>query len=223
MLFKMRLTRTRIFPEAYRRLAFLHKNHLDDVKMAEEYFELAHQSSEIADEQRRRRDILELPEIDEHQEIQVDDDFGKQLPNLRSLPKRDVISPDKMDPDKSIVIVTGLPRSGTSLMMQMLAAGGVEPMTDGQRTADEDNPKGYLETGFWSKNLARDNSWVVDAQGKSIKVIAQLLEYLPAKFNYKVVFMDRDIDEIISSQNTMLNRKSTTGADVDDARLKVIF
>jgi predicted AlkP superfamily phosphohydrolase/phosphomutase/tetratricopeptide (TPR) repeat protein len=107
--------------------------------------------------------------------------------------------------DSDIVVVSGLPRSGTSMMMQMIEAGGVEVLTDGQRTADSNNPKGYYEDER-IKKLAQDNSWVGDGQGKCMKVIAQLLKHLPKKYNYKVVFMKRDMGEVLRSQQIMLKR-----------------
>jgi predicted AlkP superfamily phosphohydrolase/phosphomutase/tetratricopeptide (TPR) repeat protein len=107
--------------------------------------------------------------------------------------------------DSDIVVVSGLPRSGTSMMMQMIEAGGIEVLTDGQRTADSNNPKGYYEDER-IKKLAQDNSWVGDGQGKCMKVIAQLLKQLPKKYNYKVVFMKRDMGEVLRSQQIMLKR-----------------
>src|SRR5205807_2541464 len=103
----------------------------------------------------------------------------------------------------TITIVSGMPRSGTSMMMQMLAAGGLEILTDNIRTKDENNPKGYLEYQK-VKNLANDNSWMREGENKVIKVIAQLLQYLPSDYQYKVVFMERDMEEIIQSQQIML-------------------
>jgi predicted AlkP superfamily phosphohydrolase/phosphomutase/tetratricopeptide (TPR) repeat protein len=104
-----------------------------------------------------------------------------------------------------ITIVSGLPRSGTSMMMQMLEAGGIDVYTDFHREADESNPKGYYESEK-VKSLARDNSWMEEANGKAIKVIAQLLKHLPNKYEYKIIFMQRKMEEIITSQQKMLGR-----------------
>lgn len=103
------------------------------------------------------------------------------------------------------VIVTGLPRSGTSLMMQMLAAGGLEPMTDGKRVANEDNPRGFLE---WEdvKKLPRDPALLSQAKGKAVKVVTPLLGALPAVHAYKLIFMRRPVAEIVRSQLAMLGR-----------------
>lgn len=111
----------------------------------------------------------------------------------------------------SITIVSGMPRSGTSMMMQMLNAGGLEILTDNIRANDDNNPKGYLEYQK-VKNLANDNSWMHEGRDKVIKVIAQLLHYLPSNYQYKVIFMERNMEEIIQSQQIMLGKK----ADVEN-------
>jgi len=110
---------------------------------------------------------------------------------------------------KPIVVVSGLPRSGTSMLMKMLEAGGLPIMTDGVRTADEDNPRGYYEVER-IKRLAReaDRSWLGEARGKGIKVISFLLGSLPPQFNYRVIFVSRDIEEVLASQEKMLARRS---------------
>lgn len=106
---------------------------------------------------------------------------------------------------KEIVVVSGLPRSGTSMMMQILEKGGITPLTDYERQADNNNPHGYYEYEP-VKKLALDATWMAEAEGKSIKVIAQLLPYLPAKHSYKIVLMDREISEVLISQQRMLGK-----------------
>jgi hypothetical protein len=105
-----------------------------------------------------------------------------------------------------IIIVSGLPRSGTSLMMQMLAAGGVPVLSDGERKADTDNPKGYLE---WEriKQLPKDPSLIAEAEGKVVKVISQLILSLPSNHEYRVIFMQRPLPEVLKSQDEMLRRR----------------
>lgn len=105
-----------------------------------------------------------------------------------------------------IVIVSGLPRSGTSLVMQMLAAGGYSILTDNRRVADEDNPRGYLEFEQ-VKALERDQSWLPEAEGKAVKIVSFLLTKLPATFDYRVIFVRRDLNEVIRSQEKMLQRR----------------
>lgn len=118
---------------------------------------------------------------------------------------------DHTDLQDPVIVVSGLPRSGTSMMMQMLQGGGVELYTDQERKADESNPKGYLEHDA-VKRLARDASWVMTARHKAVKVIARLLFHLPLSNNYKVIFMLRHIDEVINSQQQMLIRNKKEGA-----------
>jgi hypothetical protein len=107
-----------------------------------------------------------------------------------------------------ITIVSGLPRSGTSLMMQMLVAGGMTPLSDGERTADADNPRGYLE---WEriKRLPNDPGCIAEAEGKVVKVISRLLLSLPAGHEYRVIFMQRLLPEVLASQDQMLRRRGT--------------
>lgn len=111
-----------------------------------------------------------------------------------------------------IYVVSGLPRSGTSMMMKMLEAGGLEPVTDGVRSADDDNPKGYYELEA-VKRTKQDPSWVTKSRGKVVKVISQLLMDLPDSESYKIIFMRRNLDEVLSSQQKMLvNREEEDGA-----------
>lgn len=108
-------------------------------------------------------------------------------------------------PLPTIYIVSGLPRSGTSMMMRMLEAGGLPVFTDKQRMADENNPEGYYEHASVLE-LARNHEWLDLAEGKVVKVVAPLLQFLPMTFSYKIIFMKREIDEIMLSQQTMLQR-----------------
>ena len=104
----------------------------------------------------------------------------------------------------SITIVSGLPRSGTSLMMQMLEAGGIEVLTDRIRKADEDNPRGYYEFEK-VKDLDKDNSWLNQCSGKVLKIVSILLYDLPNNKNYNIIFMKRNLEEILASQRKMLD------------------
>src|SRR5579862_7825919 len=107
-----------------------------------------------------------------------------------------------------ITIVSGLPRSGTSLMMQMLAAGGLAVLSDGERRADIDNPRGYLE---WEriKQLPKDATCIAEGEGKVVKVISQLLLALPEGHEYRVIFMQRPLPEVLASQEKMLLNRGT--------------
>lgn len=121
-----------------------------------------------------------------------------------------------------ITVVSGLPRSGTSLMMQMLAAGGVPPITDHRRAADESNPRGYFEFEA-VKQLRTDRSWVEQARGHAVKVIHLLLRELPVEgdLRYRVIFMRRPIEEVLASQRAMLQRQGKKPGD--DAVLAKAF
>jgi hypothetical protein len=104
-----------------------------------------------------------------------------------------------------IIIVSGLPRSGTSLMMQMLENGGVEVVTDHIRTADSDNPRGYYELEK-VKQIKQDSTWLAQTRGKAFKMVSQLLYDLPGVETYKIIFMERELDEMLISQEKMLAR-----------------
>lgn len=122
-----------------------------------------------------------------------------------------------------IVIVSGLPRSGTSMMMKMLEAGGLAPMTDNVREADVDNPKGYYEYER-VKDLEneKDKSYIREGRGKVLKVISFLLKFLPEENAYKVIFMARDLDEVIASQNKMLHHREEANP-IRDAEAKELY
>lgn len=111
--------------------------------------------------------------------------------------------------ENQIVIVSGLPRSGTSLMMQMLAKGGVEILTDENRKADTSNPKGYYEYDP-VMSIHKDNTWLDKAQNKGVKIVAPLLQYLSPKFRYKIIFMTRDLNEVVKSQQIMRGKDPNT-------------
>lgn len=122
-----------------------------------------------------------------------------------------------------IVLVSGLPRSGTSMMMKMLEAGGIKVMEDGVRTPDIDNPKGYYEYER-VKNLEKetDKSYLREARGKVIKIISFLLKDLPPDNDYRIVFMRRDLDEVLASQNKMLKHRNETDTS-DDAAMREAY
>ena len=121
-----------------------------------------------------------------------------------------------------ITVVSGLPRSGTSMLMQMLAAAGYPCLIDSVRRADADNPRGYFEYEK-VKRLRRDCSWLPEAKGKAVKIITQLIPFLPPRFNYRIIFMERDISEVLASQRRMLQRQGKSGGNLADAQLHQIF
>ncbi|MFN2264534.1 MAG: sulfotransferase domain-containing protein [Anaerolineales bacterium] len=122
-----------------------------------------------------------------------------------------------------ITIVSGLPRSGTSMMMKMLEAGGIPPFTDHIRTPDDDNPKGYYEFERVKKLPDGDTAWLRDARGKAVKVISALLEHLPSGYAYRVLFMQRKMDEILASQKKMLVRSGKPTDQVSDEQMAKMY
>lgn len=121
-----------------------------------------------------------------------------------------------------ITIVSGLPRSGTSMMMKMLEAGGMTVLTDHVRAADADNPNGYYEFER-VKQIARDKSWLPQAKGKAVKIISELLKHLPPDYEYKVIFMRRQIEETLASQRQMLTRRGETASKASDQKMLELF
>lgn len=158
----------------------------------------------------RSEKVFDLPEIPPREER------WKILLRERPDPKR-----DEKRSGKVFVLVSGLPRSGTSLMMQMLEAGGLKVLTDRERVADVDNPKGYYE---WEpiKQIAKKPELLDDEglDGQAIKCISMLLEQMPLKHNYKVIFMTRPIEEVVDSQRKMINRLATKGAELEVEQLQ---
>jgi hypothetical protein len=128
----------------------------------------------------------------------------------------------KKSSDKPVIIVSGLPRSGTSMMMKMLAEGGLQIVTDAFRQADDDNPNGYFELET-VKSLPEGNFiWLKNAGGKVVKVISSLLEYLPSQYSYKVIFMERELKEILTSQKKMLSNRNES-SKLDDSEMEIQF
>ncbi len=113
--------------------------------------------------------------------------------------------PWDVDPSRTITVVSGLPRSGTSMMMQMLEVAGLELATDHKRVADSQNPNGYFELEA-VKRLPKDASFLASVVGKAVKIVSPLLSCLPSEYNYRVIVMERDSSEVLSSQRAMLDR-----------------
>ncbi len=186
------------FREAHKRLAALYEHHLNDPAKAARHRELA-----------EARPALHHP--------------APEAPNVPPPPDPSPDRPERphdwpSDPAQAIIVVSGMPRSGTSMMMQMLAAGGVAILSDGARAADASNPKGYLEFDK-VKGIARDTAWLKDARGKAVKIVAPLLPFLPPGPRYEIIFMDRDAVEIEKSQRAMLGRlaRNTAGTRTNPA------
>ena len=123
---------------------------------------------------------------------------------------------------ETVIIVSGLPRSGTSMMMQMLSAGGLPILSDGVRNADSDNPRGYFEYEP-AKSRGGGSEWLPDAQGKVVKLVAQLLPGLPPGPDYRILFMERPLAEVVASQRAMIERLNRKGASLPDRRLAATY
>ena len=123
-----------------------------------------------------------------------------------------------------VIVVSGLPRSGTSMLMSMLSAGGVPLVVDGVRTADEDNPKGYYELErVKALDKPGDTTWLGETRGKAIKIISFLLSDLPPTYDYKVIFLRRSLLEVLASQRKMLERRGEAPGETSDEDLADMF
>lgn len=120
---------------------------------------------------------------------------------------------------RTIVVVSGLPRSGTSMMMKMLEAGGLAILTDNLREADANNPKGYYEFERVKNMKDGDLAWLSEAVGKAVKIVTGLITFLPPDYHYKVIFMQRDLNEVLSSQKKMLGRLGKGDDNIPDDKM----
>ncbi len=121
-----------------------------------------------------------------------------------------------------LTIVAGLPRTGTSMMMRILEAGGLPVLVDDLRESDADNPRGYYEFEP-VKKTREDASWVTRARGRAAKMVYRLLRELPAEASYRVVFMNRRLSEVVASQEAMLARNRKRVAPMDSATFEKTF
>ena len=182
------------FPQAHIRMAWLLKHKLKDANGAEEHLR---RYRETRQKRRPAQPVsADLPAVDDTAAPAVPEPAKGQaeLPPLGD----------------DIVVVCGLPRSGTSLIMQMLAAGGVPVLTDSVRPADEDNPLGYFEFGP-VKTPGGYQQWIGQAAGKAVKVVAPLISALPPGHNYRVILIERHLDEVLLSQARMIERRGAGG------------
>jgi predicted AlkP superfamily phosphohydrolase/phosphomutase/tetratricopeptide (TPR) repeat protein len=189
------------FPEAHVRLAALLERRLGDAASASEHRRLARRM--------RRMRKARLPASPPASPACLgntprDTPFTAQTAEIQPLAE-------------SLIVVTGLPRSGTSMLMQMLAAGGLRVLSDGLREADADNPRGYLEFEP-VKSLLRDSKWLFEGRGKAVKIVAPLLAALPPGLACRVILAERDLDEVLDSQERMLVRRNQTLAATPERR-----
>ena len=201
------------FPAALERLAAIHERRFHNQEKAAEYRERATAVKDRTDAVKEGRYLPES--IPPRKGVLASDEevFGI---DMQAIPEM------TGELAETVVLVSGMPRSGTSMMMQMLAAGGLDALTDEKRRADSDNQKGYFEYEP-VKGMTRQSNWMSAAKGKSLKVVAPLLRRLPPQkaFSYRIIFMERDLGEVIASQHTMIERLGKTGArQSDDALAK---
>ena len=200
---------------AHRRLKFIFQQ-LGDKRESDRHSQLARQKMPWRqnlrrDNKSRKEQKLDLPPVPT-----IEDRLET---HKKERPKPQAKSRQKKLPGSSgrtLTLVSGLPRSGTSLMMQMLQAGGLPAMTDGERVADTDNPEGYLE---WEavKRIHKEPDLFdnPDLEKRAIKVISMLLAKIPLDHRYKVVFMSRPVEEVVASQQKMIARLGTTGGETE--------
>ena len=211
--FEIALSQNPNFPEVHNRLAGVYSRVFNDQSRAISHRVMAMQIRSERRRQARTRLIPELPLLDpagtrDHlPAFQTTQTTPGRLPCLGGPPAQasHAARGSRTHGDNAVIVVSGLPRSGTSMMMQMLVAGGVAPMTDAARPADDGNPRGYFELAR-VKQLRQQNDWVEEARGRVIKVVAPLIPYLPQSVAYRVIVMDRDLDEIVRSQRRLLER-----------------
>lgn len=203
---------------AHRLLARLY-DRLGQSERAEQHRQHLMQASDIRREHRDRAAVVrrEIAKRSRARRARLADRAAKQIDDTPATRTASEPATEK-SPPLELLIVSGLPRSGTSLMMQMLAAGGMPIMTDGERKADPDNPEGYYE---WEqiKKIRQHPEILRQAEGRAIKVITALLPALPRRHRYKIIFMDRPIEEVVASQAKMIARRATKRANAEPARM----
>ncbi len=195
--FRTALSQNPHFPQAHLMLARLLKFRLNDHETAAEHFQWYREMR-----RRRPKNHFEIASVAESPApLAIPTSLEAPLPPLGN----------------DVLIVSGLPRSGTSMLMQMLRAGGMPILSDQLREADEDNPKGYLELEA-VKGLFRERGWFAESRGKALKVVIPLVCRLPPGCNYRVLVIERDYDEILASQAKMIARRGEFIADTPDRR-----
>ncbi len=200
------LAQNPVLPAAHRRLARLYRIFLGDPDKANEHVALAREAK------KRIADFAEGKQLPGSSETPLDADMAASLNDISCTGKLD------QPPEDGIVVVSGLPRSGTSMMMQMLEAGGFPVLTDKVREPDASNPRGYYEYEA-TRKLATDSHWLETARGKAVKIIAQLLPNLRQGEHYRVLFMERPLKNVIDSQSQMLEKSGRRGGRLSDHRL----
>ncbi|WP_309387781.1 alkaline phosphatase family protein [Cerasicoccus frondis] len=198
-------------PLAHELLVELYRKHLNRPELADDHESIA----TTLRFELQNRDSKKVPKAKAASQLSINEilPLSSQAPEPFAPP---------VDPQERITIVSGLPRSGTSMMMQLLTAGGIEALSDNQRIADEGNPLGYFEFEQASE-LQKNRNWLPRARGKAVKIVAQLLNRLPANEHYQIIFMRRDLDEVVASQKKLLDQMKRTGSQMDSEKLKQTY
>jgi hypothetical protein len=204
---QMAISQKPLYPQAHKRLAYIYANRLNDPMRAAEHRILAIDTKQRLRELKKQRQMEPV-----HQELAISEARVTSLSDLSRQAAGERLGDDE------IVVVSGLPRSGTSMMMQVLQAGGIAVFADDQREADPDNPRGYFEHES-VKSLGKDASWLGGARGQAIKVVTQLLPSIPAKAKLRIIYMERDLREILASQDKMLERLDKQGSRQSQGKL----
>lgn len=218
------------FEEAHTALAEIYGRSVLDENLAIQHRNSAKQIAE-ENQQAKKAEPLDF-------KIKTSEEISEHIPSIQTLsnnPDLDVAlnqpTPEETSVDdqptspesrSEVILVSGLPRSGTSMMMQMLAAGGLNIFTDGNRIADANNPKGYYEADL-VKGLAKNNKWLHDCDGQVVKVVSPLVQYLPQTVDYKVIYMRRPVNEVIRSQNKMLERLGEEAGNIADEQMAKVL
>ena len=201
---------------ALERLGYIYEKRIKDTEMAREYRNRAREAKQQVRDMKAGKIKPKGPVYPKRTAITSDVDvleYGENIPSKIDTPLAETIT-----------IVSGLPRSGTSMMMQMLAAGDLISLADDLRPADAHNERGYYEYAR-AKRLAGDTSWLSEARGKAVKIVAQLMRHLPAGkgHNYAVLFVERSVDEVLASQRDMLADRKKRGARLPESVLRHTF
>lgn len=205
-----------VFPAGHRMLASFLQNQKRDPAAALEHRRLAMESRKRL---RQWRAGIRPAASGEHP-AEFRAAFGKK-PESDKLPE---LKPFLTPASECVVVVSGLPRSGTSMMMQMIHAGGFPILADDERLADENNPKGYLEFEP-AKRILTDQSWIAGAIGKTVKLVSPLLPHLPRNsgIKYRIILMLRPVQEVVASQRAMLARSKKEGSQISNEALAEIY
>jgi len=201
---------------AHRRLAFIYEKRLNNPEKAAEHRTKLREGAQRLRAYRTAQKDAASPAPA----------WGSPAVSVAEPPPAPTFDPASLSPARAdaafATIVSGLPRSGTSLLMQMLAAGGLPALQDNHRPADADNPRGYLEFAP-AKNIRADASWMPHAKGRALKLVAQLLPFLPPGPAYRIIFAERAPGEVFASQHTMLQRHGRAGAALDKEKLLTVY